>query len=51
MPMSAIKGEVEACRNEEAIHSVERRRGGRLAADKVISVPLSGFGEPDCFSH
>lgn len=48
MPVSVyMKGAGEACRDEEAIRSVERWRGGKLVADKVISVPLSGLGETD----
>lgn len=37
----------EARRDEEAMLSAERWRGGKLVADKVISVLLSGLGEPD----
>lgn len=50
MPVSAyIMGVGKACRDEGAILSTERWRGGELVADKVISVLLSGLGE--FFSH
>lgn len=48
MAVSAyMKGAAEACWDSEAFQSVERWGGGKHVTDKVISVPLSGLGEPE----